>query len=184
MSPKWTKRAHARLNQINTNMIAHILTADEIRNCDGRNYNPTIWEQNVNDMLKYDDVVFYHVPRGNGYDYDRYYCEYTLPEGLRLINPFGYSAMISDRGFSRLDAFPITDDGKTNADAFELMKTGKMDEGLALFERLRQAKTYDITASPFYDIEGNKVYFGTSDEARREMTRRSREHGMTFTKGL
>ena len=73
-------------------MIAKILTADEIRQSEGRNYNPQVWDSNIDRMLNsYKDVVFYKVDKDNLYSYDRYFVEYTLDEGLRLFGRFSYS---------------------------------------------------------------------------------------------
>lgn len=74
-------------------MKAIILTADEIRNSSGRNYNPQVWDSKIERMItNYKDVVFYLVEKDDVYGYDRYFVEYTSPEGLRLFSSFGYSA--------------------------------------------------------------------------------------------
>ena len=166
-------------------MKATILTTEQIRECDGRNYNPQIWDKNIDNMLKYSDVVWYHVPKGDGYDYDRYFVEYTLPEGLRLFKSFGYSGSITSGGFYRLDKTGVTDDSKTYEDLVNLVEAGKTDEANQLAQQLMTANQFKLSKGTFY-LEGTNesTLIGTSPEARRWMIERSTKHGMTFTKGF
>jgi len=167
-------------------MKATIITTEDLRNCDGRDYNPQVWESNINRMTQnYKDVVFYHVPKGDGYDYDRYYVEYTLPEGLRLFSDFGYGSSLTSGGFYRLDKNEVTADGLTHSDLMELVNSGSIDEAKALLEELESTGTYNIKLGKFYDeATGTMVGIGTSKEARAWMTERSVKYGLTFTKGL
>ena len=81
-------------------MKAIKLTPEQIKKDEGREYNPQVWERNVESyILKYKDVQFYKVNKGNGYEYCRYFVVYTLPEGLRLLNTFSYSSSITNGGF-------------------------------------------------------------------------------------
>jgi hypothetical protein len=165
-------------------MKATIITTEDLRNCDERNYNPQIWERNINSMTaNYKDVVFYHVPRCGVYDYDRYFVEYTLPEGLRLFDSFGYSSSLTNGGFYRLDKTPISSDGRTYRDMFDLVNAGITEGITELHAELESTDTFEITYGKFSDGSGAAVLFGTSKEARREMTSRSIEYGMTFAKG-
>jgi hypothetical protein len=167
-------------------MKATIITTEDLRNCDGRDYNPQVWETNIKRMTQnYKDVVFYHVPKGDGYDYDRYYVEYTLPEGLRLFSDFGYGGSLTSGGFYRLDKFEVTADGRTHTDLMELVNSGSIDEAKAMLEELEVTTTYNIKLGKFYDeATGTMVGIGTSKEARAWMTERSVKYGLTFTKGL
>lgn len=165
-------------------MIAQILTTDEIRSCEGREYNPQSWETNIDRMVdNYKDVVFYHVAKGNGYDYDRYFVEYTLPEGLRLFGSFSYSNSITSGGFYRLDKSQVANGMNWN-DVAELVKNGKLDEAMKMTEILNESKLVDISYGKFYNQATDEmVMIGTTKEARAWMTERSKEQGMTFTKG-
>lgn len=167
-------------------MKATIITTEDLRNCDGRNYNPQVWESNINRMTQnYKDVVFYHVPRCDVYNYDRYYVEYTLPEGLRLFSDFGYSGSLTSGGFYRLDKNETAADGRTHADLLQLMKDGREDEAMALLNELNESTTYNIKLGKFYDeATGTMVGIGTSKEARAWMTERSIKYGVAFSKGL
>lgn len=167
-------------------MKATIITTEDLRNCDGRNYNPQVWESNINRMIEnYTDVVFYHVPKGDGYDYDRYYVEYTLPYGLRLFSDFGYSASLTSGGFYRVGKFEIAADGRTHADLLQLMKDGREEEAMALLNELEETTTYNINLGKFRDeATGEMVCVGTSKAAREWMTERSKKYGMAFSKGL
>lgn len=166
-------------------MIAQILTTDEIRNCDGREYNPESWDKMVDRMVsKYKDVIFYYVPSGDGYDYDRYFVEYILPEGLRLFGSFSYGSGITDGGFYRLDKYQMTDDGQTNLNAHQLFVDGKIDEATELLKRLNESKVVRLTYGKFHNKATNEmVLIGTSKEARAWMTERSKKYDMIFTKG-
>jgi hypothetical protein len=168
---------------IRTNMIAQILTPDQIRSCEGRNYNPQTWETMVDRMLtKYGDPVFYLVEPSLGYDYTRYFVEYTLPEGLRLFDSFSYSGGITNGGFYKLGKVDVTKDGKTYADAMDMLEEGNIEEAKAMMAELDEAKHVKLTYQKFM-CEGEMVMLGTSKEARAWMTERSKAQGMTFTKG-
>lgn len=100
------------------------LSETEIRNHSAREYNNAYWQQRISDYLSYGtDTKFYMLPKGNGYDYDRFYVVYQLPEGLIVLNDFGYSSCISNCGFMRagitmdgtLRIFGITDGGTGRA---------------------------------------------------------------------
>ena len=167
-------------------MKATIITTDEIRNCETRNYNPQIWDSNINRMLeRYKDVVFYHVPKGDGYTYDRYYIEYTLPDGLRLFSDFGYGSSLTSGGFYRLDKNEVTADGLTHSDLLKVIESGDLESAQQLLTELNATTTYNIKLGKFYDeATGTMVGIGTSVQARAWMTERSVKYGLTFTKGL
>lgn len=165
-------------------MIAQIFTLDQILNCEGRNYNPSVWDKKVNDMAKYKDVVFYQVAKGNGYDYDRYFVEYTLPEGLRLFGSFGYGGGLSSGGFYALDKMSVTEDGKSTIDIVTMAESGDVNGAMELASRLKDSKFIELKYRKFYNEQAKKMtLIGTSKEARKWMTERSEKHGMTFTKG-
>ena len=167
----------------NSNMIAQILTPDQIRSCEGREYNPQTWETMVDRMVNnYKDVVFYHVAKGDGYEYDRYFVEYTLPEGLRFFGSFSYSDGITNGGFYKLGKVDVTKDGKTYADAMDMLEDGNIEEAKAMMADLDEANHVKLTYQKFM-CEGEMVMLGTSKEARAWMTERSKAQGMTFTKG-
>lgn len=168
-------------------MKATILTTEQIRTCEGRNYNPHIWDKNIDRMLQsYSDVVFYHVPKGNGYDYDRYFVEYTLPEGLRLFGAFGYSGALTSGGFYRLDKQPVTNEGKSYDELVSLVNEGRTDEAQQLAQQLANTKIYNISLGKFpFEVNGavTMTAIGTSPEARQWMIERSKS-GLTFSKSL
>jgi hypothetical protein len=166
-------------------MKATIITTEDLRQCDGRNYNAQVWESNIDRMLKgYKDVVFYIVPKGDGYDYDRYFVEYTLPEGLRLFDSFGYGGGISNGGFYRLDKNPITADGLNHRDLNNMIEAGNIDDAKKLYADLENTTTFKISYGKFHDQESDTmVLIGTSKQARAWMSERSAKYGVTFTKG-
>ena len=164
-------------------MIAQILTPDQIRSCEGREYNPQTWETMVDRMLtKYGNPVFYQVEPSLGYDYTRYFVEYTLPEGLRLFDSFSYSGGITNGGFYKLGKVEVTKDGKTYLDAMDMLESGNIDEAKTMMAELDESKHVKLTYQKFM-CEGEMVMMGTSKEARAWMTKRSQEYDMTFTKG-
>ena len=169
----------------NANMKAQILTPDQIRSCEGREYNSQTWETMVDRMVNnYKDVVFYHVAKGDGYDYDRYFVEYTLPEGLRLFGSFSYSNSITSGGFYRLDKSQVTADGRNYTDIHELLLADDMEGAKALMQEIEDSKTFNISYGKFHNPKtGEMVMVGTSREARDWMTERSQKYDMTFTKG-
>jgi hypothetical protein len=163
-------------------MRAQILTADEIRNSDGRNYNPQVWESNIKRMLdKYSNVIFYKVDKDTYYTYDRYFVEYTLYDGLRLFTKFSYSSSMTNGGFFRLDKSPVTKDGFTYNDMDEIKKHSDIHR---IFNELMNPSVFDIEYGKFQELStGEEVMINTTKEAREWMTSRSIEYGITFTKG-
>lgn len=166
-------------------MKTQILTVDEIRNSQGRDYNPQIWDEKINRYLKFDDVVFYVSPKGeDGYEYDRYFVEYTLDDGLRLFKSFGYSESLTNGGFYRLDKVNVTSDGKTILDVVELSKENKIEEAEALIDELDNSIFFNITYGKFYNEATNSmVVIGNNEDARKWMINRCINHKLTFTKG-
>lgn len=152
-----------------------------VRNHDTKNYNEGAWNKQVDRILNYKDVEFYIAEKDNVYDYDRFFVEYTLPEGLRLWKDFGYGGGITNGGFYRLDKEAITKDGVTYADVFELITTD-VEAAHKLQEQLEDADTFNVRYG-YFMMDGEKALFGTSKDARQEMTRRSKEYDMVFTKG-
>lgn len=169
---------------ITTNMKAFKMTTDEIRNCNGKDYNPQVWDRNIDDMMKYDDVVFYMAPKGEGYEYNRYFVEYTLPDGLRLFNSFGYSSGMTNGGFYRLDIEGVTNCGKTMNDLYNLASEGNTEGIKALAEEIAGATMFNIEYNPMHNENGEQVVISTTPTARKWMIERSTKYGMTFTKGF
>lgn len=143
--------------------IATILTAEQIKNDSGRNYNPTIWEQNVERYSKYNDVQFIKVEKGNGYEYERYYVAYTLADGLRLLNTFGYSSCLSNGGFAMAHLHNFTIDSNNNV------------------QMLPENQVFIFT-SEFQTSDGKKCRLNNSPEARQKMIADSVKYGQIFTK--
>jgi hypothetical protein len=165
-------------------MKARILTTEEIRSCEGREYNPEVWEENIDRMIKYSDVIFYHVPKGDGFDYDRYFVEYTLPEGLRLFRSFSYSGGISSGGFFQLRKFAETEDGKTMSDVLNMMKDDNQEGAVGLFEQLSASKLFNISYEKFTTKDGKTGVIDNSSEGREYMIIMSISNGMVFSKGM
>lgn len=165
-------------------MKATIITTEDLRNCDGRNYNPQVWNSQIDRMLKgYKDVVFYVVPKGDGYSYDRYFVEYTLPEGLRLFTSFSYSSSMTNGGFYRLDKFPTNAEGLSYGDLTNMIEEGNIEGAKALMKDLDTPTHFDIVYGQFCDPDGEPCMIGTTKQARAWMTERSVKYGVTFTKG-
>jgi hypothetical protein len=169
----------------NKTMKATIISTEQIRNCETRAYNPSEWDRAIDRFLKFQEVKFYHVPKGDGYDYDRYYAEYLLPEGLRLFNSVSYSSTLCNSGFGRVDIANITEDGKTFSDLLDLVSENKMDEAQLLADKLKDSKLLDISFGYFHTEKGEEVLFGTTPEARRDMIRRCKiSSTLIFSKGF
>lgn len=147
-------------------MKATKLTAEQLRVDDGREYNPTLWEKEVDRYVtKYSDVEFYKVNRdGDCYAYDRYFVVYTLPEGLRLLNTFDYSASITNGGFQEA---LITDFDIENMKPFD-------NDQVAIFGHKVRVD----------DGNGNirEAWIDTTPVAREWMTQRSKQFGCIYTK--
>jgi hypothetical protein len=130
-----------------------------------------VWEQNVDRYSKYGDVQFYKVERDETYGYDRFYVVYTLPEGLRLLNDFGYGGSITSNGFTRV----MIDDCIIDVTDLENPIFTKLPEGVYSIEKMR-----------FFDMDGDgsECRIANTPEGRRWMAERSQLHGTIFTNKL
>lgn len=88
------------------NISLQRLTTEQILNDDAKSYNPSEWVKMVRRYEAQGETVFYKAEKGNGYDYDRFYAEYTIKEGIRILNPIGYSSCIHNGGFAQIEIMP------------------------------------------------------------------------------
>ena len=164
--------------------IVRKITAEEAKNNDMRNYNPQIWETNINRLVEgYKNVEFYLREKDDVYQYPRMYAEYTLHEGLRLWSEVQYGGSLTNGGFYRLDKFQVTADGRDTMDILKMFQEGDEERAKELLAEIHASEYYEVGYGAFQDPNGEKVLFGTSKAARNEMARRSLENNMTFTKG-
>lgn len=153
-------------------MKAIKLTPEQIKKDDGREYNPQVWEENVEKyMERYSDVQFYKVPKGNGYEYNRYFVVYTLPEGLRLLGKFGYSSSITNGGFQ--EAMITSFDYKEVDGKWEVTPFADNEVNIEGFKFRSEDEKGNVV---------NDAWINTSKEAREWMTKRSKRFGSIFTK--
>lgn len=154
---------------------------------DARQYNPSIWDDMVQRMTNnYKDVEFYHVAKDDVYDYDRYFVEYTLPDGLRLFKPFDYATTISNSGFFRLDKLPMTKSGKTFKDILNAPQHTASDKEsfTELVIELENTNIFDISYGKF-GVQGTDkmTAIPNTPEGRKIMTEKSINYNITFTQG-
>lgn len=142
--------------------MASRMTAQEVKNDSQRDYNPREWERAVDRMSNYSDVEFYKVDKGNGYEYDRFFVIYTLPEGLRLLGSLSYSGSMTNGGFQTAMVRTINDE-------FEYYIDGKI-----------QLQTMMLNFQIDGEVKLSMV--GTSKEARAFMIERSKKFGTIWTK--
>lgn len=142
-------------------MKATILTPAQMKQEEKREYNPSSWNANIERMLKYENVTFYKVQKGNGFDYDRYYVSYTLPEGLKLFSYFDYSSSITNGGFQ--EAIILTSSYSIKDGVLDIVD---FEEGVVEIK----GRTYD------------GKWLNNSKEAREWMIKRSEDLGCYFTK--
>jgi hypothetical protein len=147
-------------------MKATKITAEQLRNDDGREYNPKVWEERIQSYSKYNDVQFYKVEKGNGYDYSRYFVVYTLPSGLRILNSFSYSLSLTSGGFQEAI---ITD------------ASYEMIDGKLIITQFAEGEV-EIKGRKFSDNDGKECWINTSENARKWMIERTKKFGSIFTK--
>lgn len=69
------------------------VTADKAKESSEREYNPQVWERNVDSYLKYKNVQFFQKING------KFIVLYEIPEGLILVQAVSYHSTISNAGF-------------------------------------------------------------------------------------
>ena len=143
------------------------MTAEQVKADEGREYNPQVWEQNVDRMSKYSDVEFYKVSADENYSYNRYYVAYTLPEGLRLLNNFGYSSSITNGGFFGVHILEEM--------SYKVGENGQV-ERYEIAEGFAEIDTYYFKAD-----DDNKATINNTPDGRKWMTERCKT-GSVFTK--
>jgi hypothetical protein len=158
-----------------------MISESDVRNSDDKNYNEAVWNERITSLAKYDDVLWFVAEAGGGYDYDRYFVEYTLPEGLRLFSDFGYSSSLSSRGFSMLTRDPMLEDGRTFFDVIRLGEMNEIEAGRELMNALEHATLFSVGTRRFRGSDGDECCYNNTPAARREMIEKSRG-GLVFTK--
>lgn len=86
-------------------MTVQEITEEQIRAMN-REYNASAWDGIIDRYKKYTGIKFYHAKKQGGYEYDRYYGVYTIPEGITFFNSISYSSGLSSRGFCRVTIDP------------------------------------------------------------------------------
>jgi len=142
--------------------IAKVLTESEVRNETIRSYNPQEWDKTINRYMELGDVKFYKIGRGNGYEYDRYYVTYQLPEGLRFMQPLSYSSSLTSAGFRNLFVSDIYVDSDGSIKRYP---DGQVE----------------LEVRGLFDADGNECSLNHSKEARAWMTERSVKYGAIYT---
>ena len=167
-------------------MKAVKITPDKLREEPISEYKYKVWSADISRMVaKYFDVQFYKVEKDEGaYGWDRYYVEYTLPEGLRLLGRFSYGGAITNGGFYQLHKFQRTADGRGLDDVLELVNDGKEDEAKDLMLEIEKSDVFELTLTTFRNEHGEECLMGTSKEARAHMAERSKRWGCVYTKGF
>lgn len=167
-----------------TKFIVRKITSEEAKNNDMRNYNPQVWENNINRLVDgYKNVEFYLREKDDVFQYPRMYAEYTLNEGLRLWSEVQYGATLTNGGFYRLDKFQVTADGRNTMDILNMFQEGDEEGAKELLAEIHASDYYEVEYGAFQTQNGEKVLFDNSKAARKEMTERCLKYNMTFTKG-
>lgn len=130
------------------------LTEEEIRNNSARDYNPREWDNTISRYAKYGDVKFYICPKGNGYEYDRFYATYTIEEGITLLNGVSYGACIHNGGFAKV-----------------------IIDNLGILTSVKGA----VYTREFKDTAGNVGRLANDKRSRALMAKMSKEQGTIFT---
>ena len=72
------------------------LTTDEIRE-QGRDYNPSEWDKNIDLFLKYSNIKWYKRDKSESpHSYDEYYVVFTSNYGVRKLRRVSYSMVMSN----------------------------------------------------------------------------------------
>jgi hypothetical protein len=147
------------------------MSAEQMKNDPKSEYNPQEWYRSVDGYSKYGDVQFYKVERDETYGYDRFYVVYTLHEGLRLLNEFGYGGSLTSHGFTRVTIEDTIIDFSTPNEPV----LTRLPEGV-----------YSIEKMGFYDIngDGSEQRISNNPQGRRWMADRSQLDGTIFTNKL
>lgn len=81
------------------------ISEEQIRK-DGREYNPSVWDQIIDRKIKLKGCKFYYAEPQRGYEYGRYFATYEIEEGIILFNSVSYSSGLSSNGFCRITISP------------------------------------------------------------------------------
>jgi len=151
-------------------VLAKLMTADEVKSDDMKEYNEREWIKVVDRYLTYKDVQFYKVDRDEVFSYDRFFVVYTIPEGLRLMASMGYSSSLSSGGFAMVDMTNI-----------EIYDTDDADPKNWVIKHLPDGYVH-IIIRKFNSPNGEQVRLNNSREARKFMIEGSTKYGTIYTK--
>ena len=162
-------------------IIAKLITAEQIRIEPIRSYNPQEWDKKIDRMLKFKDTLFYHVPKGGNYDYDRYFVEYTIPEGIRLFAICDYTSTLSNGAFFSIVKQHVSVDGETFQDVLNRIEDGDQAESDTDLKKLsKKIQTSNLFKIEVYtDFKLNNTVL-----ARKFMIRNSKAFNTTYTKEI
>lgn len=65
-------------------------------------YNPSVWKETIERYARYKNCKFYLAAKQRGYDYDRYFAVYEIPEGIRFFQSVSYSSTLTNSGFCKV----------------------------------------------------------------------------------
>lgn len=133
------------------------LTEAQIRQM-GRDYNPSVWDREIDRYAKYDDVEFYVAKADDCFEYNRYYVVYTTREGIRFFNSVSYSSGLTSRGFVQVYIPTLTISPEFEA--------------------------YGVYTTEFTDAKGNRGRLDNVEANRPYMARMSSKWGDVFTNVL
>ncbi len=158
-----------------------IITPDQLRAESASAYNSAIWNQKIDSYLKYENCTFYvNRKEDSAFDYDRYFVSYTLPEGLNLIQDFGYHSSLSSAGFTSVSITQMTEAGQTMKDVLDIIATDEAKAKMILDE-MAMSNIVDIVSIQMKDANGNKLCYSNSNAARQAMIQSSK-YGVIFSK--
>lgn len=146
-----------------------------------RSYNPQEWDKKIDRMLKFKDVLFYFVPKGDNYEYDRYFVEYTIPEGIRLFATCDYTSTISNGAFFSILKQNVSVNGETFQDVLNKIESHgakKSDTDLKkLVKKIETSNLFKIEVYTSFKLNNTVL-------ARRFMARNSASFKTCYTKEI
>lgn len=106
-----------------------VVSAEQVKQSERRNYNPQAWERNVDSLSKYEDLSFYATEDG-----EKFYAIYKLDEGFSVLNEITYGACMSGTGFLQVGVNICTEDFVLISDLFI---EGKFNEDVKVSKNKR-----------------------------------------------
>lgn len=143
-----------------TTLKLTLVNAETVINSNASEYNPFEWKRTVNRYEKYENVMFFKVENETRYSSDEFLVEYTINDGLRLVQHLSYGACLHNGGFYKVLRYSCDTNFTDFMEAFNngTLENYKFDPN-KYFMNIWEFQTADGKTGPADNCPANRKLF-------------------------